>query len=75
MISLQHPVMATLLGHTSAVHAGAYPGVDYVAQAYPFIKSVQVFLIKQEKVGCLVDNEATLALDPNNPYAVQVSGA
>ena len=28
----------------------------------------QVTLIKQEKVPCLTDNEAHLALDPNDPY-------
>jgi len=32
----------------------------------------QVTLIKQEKVACLIDNEATLGLDPKDPYAVQV---
>lgn len=31
----------------------------------------QVTLIKQEKVACLVDNDATLALDPADSYAVQ----
>jgi UDP-sugar pyrophosphorylase len=33
--------------------------------------SLQVVLIKQEKVPCLIDNDAHLALDPNDPYAVQ----
>ena len=31
----------------------------------------QVTLIKQEKVPCLTDNEAHLALDPSDPYQVQ----
>jgi hypothetical protein len=32
----------------------------------------QVHLMKQEKVACLIDNDATLALDPSDTYAVQV---
>uniref|UniRef100_A0A383VCY8 UTP-monosaccharide-1-phosphate uridylyltransferase n=1 Tax=Tetradesmus obliquus TaxID=3088 RepID=A0A383VCY8_TETOB len=31
----------------------------------------QVVLIKQEKVPCLIDNDAHLALDPSDAYAVQ----
>ena len=34
---------------------------------------LQVTLVKQEKVACLTDNEATLGLDPHNHYTVQVS--
>jgi UDP-N-acetylglucosamine pyrophosphorylase len=30
-----------------------------------------VTLVKQEKVACLVDNDATLALDPADSFAVQ----
>jgi hypothetical protein len=30
-----------------------------------------VVLIKQEKVPCLIDNDAHLALDPSDAYAVQ----
>lgn len=33
---------------------------------------LQVSLIKQEKVACLVDSEATLGLDPKDPYTIQV---
>jgi UDP-sugar pyrophosphorylase len=32
---------------------------------------LQVVLIKQEKVPCLIDNDAHLALDPSDAYAVQ----
>ena len=30
----------------------------------------QVTLIKQEKVACLIDNDAHLALEPNDPFQV-----
>jgi UDP-sugar pyrophosphorylase len=30
-----------------------------------------VTLIKQEKVACLTDNEAHIALDPKDPYSIQ----
>uniref|UniRef100_A0A7S3VR13 UTP-monosaccharide-1-phosphate uridylyltransferase n=1 Tax=Dunaliella tertiolecta TaxID=3047 RepID=A0A7S3VR13_DUNTE len=39
--------------------------------SYYGLDKSQVTLIKQEKVACLVDNEATLGLDPKDPYAVQ----
>jgi UDP-sugar pyrophosphorylase len=32
----------------------------------------QIQLLKQEKVACLVDNDAKLALDPSNPFLIQV---
>jgi UDP-sugar pyrophosphorylase len=38
-------------------HFGAAPG--------------QITLMKQEKVACLSDSEARLALDPKDPYAIQ----
>jgi UDP-N-acetylglucosamine pyrophosphorylase len=31
----------------------------------------QVSLIKQEKVACLIDNDATLALEPSDSFALQ----
>ncbi|KAH9573986.1 hypothetical protein CY35_01G030700 [Sphagnum magellanicum] len=31
----------------------------------------QIQLLKQEKVACLVDNDAKLALDPSNPFLIQ----
>ncbi len=31
--------------------------------------------MKQEKVACLIDNDASLALDPHDSYLVQVSRA
>jgi UDP-sugar pyrophosphorylase len=38
---------------------------------YWTLSLAQVVLIKQEKVPCLIDNDAHLALDPSDPYAVQ----
>ncbi|WOL19775.1 UDP-sugar pyrophosphorylase [Canna indica] len=35
------------------------------------MKSTQVTLLKQEKVACLADNDARLALDPNDKYKIQ----
>ncbi|KAI7754514.1 hypothetical protein M8C21_023896 [Ambrosia artemisiifolia] len=35
------------------------------------MKPTQVKLLKQEKVACLADNDARLALDPNNKYRIQ----
>ncbi|MCE3050487.1 hypothetical protein HAX54_047327 [Datura stramonium] len=35
------------------------------------MKPTQVKLLKQEKVACLDDNEARLALDPRNKYRIQ----
>ena len=32
---------------------------------------VQITLIKQEKVACLTDNDAHLALEPSDPYTIQ----
>lgn len=32
---------------------------------------LQVVLIKQEKVPCLTDNDAHLALEPNDPFTLQ----
>lgn len=31
----------------------------------------QVYLLKQEKVACLADNDARIALDPSDPYCIQ----
>lgn len=33
----------------------------------------QITLIKQEKVACLADGDARLALEPKDPFAVQVT--
>ncbi|XP_042429039.1 UDP-sugar pyrophosphorylase-like [Zingiber officinale] len=35
------------------------------------MKSTQVTLLKQEKLACLDDNDARLALDPNDKYKIQ----
>nr|GEU63393.1 UDP-sugar pyrophosphorylase [Tanacetum cinerariifolium] len=35
------------------------------------MKPTQVKLLKQEKVACLADNDARLALDPDNKYRIQ----
>ncbi|CAN7062945.1 hypothetical protein Bca4012_096044 [Brassica carinata] len=39
--------------------------------SYFGMKSTQVQLLKQEKVACLDDNDARLALDSNNKYKIQ----
>lgn len=39
--------------------------------SYFGMKSTQVKLLKQEKVACLEDNDARLALDPQNKYSIQ----
>ncbi|KAL3504295.1 hypothetical protein ACH5RR_034136 [Cinchona calisaya] len=39
--------------------------------AYFGMKPTQVKLLKQEKVACLIDNDAHLALEPNNKYKIQ----
>ncbi|GAB4862109.1 hypothetical protein Ancab_037361 [Ancistrocladus abbreviatus] len=41
------------------------------SNSYFGMKSTQVTLLKQEKVACLEDNDASLALDPNNKYRIQ----
>ncbi|KAJ0704512.1 putative nucleotidyltransferase [Helianthus annuus] len=41
------------------------------AHNYFGMKPTQVKLLKQEKVACLADNDARLALDPNNKYRIQ----
>ncbi|MFS7998931.1 putative nucleotidyltransferase [Helianthus anomalus] len=41
------------------------------AHNYFGMKPTQVKLLKQEKVACLADNDAGLALDPNNKYRIQ----
>ncbi|KAJ0657276.1 putative nucleotidyltransferase [Helianthus annuus] len=41
------------------------------AHSYFGMKPTQVKLLKQEKVACLADNDARLALDPNNKYRIQ----
>ncbi|KAL8193664.1 hypothetical protein R6Q57_026799 [Mikania cordata] len=41
------------------------------SNSYFGMKSTQVKLLKQEKVACLADNDARLALDPNNNYRIQ----
>lgn len=41
------------------------------SNAYFGMKPTQVKLLKQEKVACLIDNDAHLALDPNNKYRIQ----
>ncbi|GAX73526.1 hypothetical protein CEUSTIGMA_g978.t1 [Chlamydomonas eustigma] len=39
--------------------------------SYFGMKAGQITLIKQEKVACLTDNEAHLALDPQDPFLIQ----
>jgi UDP-sugar pyrophosphorylase len=39
--------------------------------SYFGMKPTQVHLLKQEKVACLDDNDARLALDPHNKYSIQ----
>lgn len=41
------------------------------SNAYFGMKPTQVTLLKQEKVACLADNDARLALDPQNKYRIQ----
>ncbi|XP_059631736.1 UDP-sugar pyrophosphorylase-like [Cornus florida] len=41
------------------------------SNAYFGMKSTQVKLLKQEKVACLDDNDARLAMDPHNKYRIQ----
>ncbi|XP_058081516.1 UDP-sugar pyrophosphorylase-like isoform X1 [Magnolia sinica] len=39
--------------------------------SYFGMKSTQVKLLKQEKVACLDDNDARLAIEPQNKYKIQ----
>ncbi|GAB2270417.1 hypothetical protein Dimus_005319 [Dionaea muscipula] len=41
------------------------------SNSYFGMKHSQVTLLKQEKVACLADNDARLAIDPNNKYRIQ----
>uniref|UniRef100_A0A7N0V1U0 UTP-monosaccharide-1-phosphate uridylyltransferase n=1 Tax=Kalanchoe fedtschenkoi TaxID=63787 RepID=A0A7N0V1U0_KALFE len=41
------------------------------SNAYFGMASTQVILLKQEKVACLDDNDARLAVDPKNKYRIQ----
>ncbi|XP_021283972.1 UDP-sugar pyrophosphorylase [Herrania umbratica] len=41
------------------------------SNSYFGMKPTQVKLLKQEKVACLDDNDARLALDPHNKYKIQ----
>ncbi|KAK4273974.1 hypothetical protein QN277_017271 [Acacia crassicarpa] len=41
------------------------------SNSYFGMQSTQVKLLKQEKVACLDDNDARLALDPHNKYKIQ----
>lgn len=41
------------------------------SNAYFGMKSDQVHLLKQEKVACLQDNDARVALDPSDKYKIQ----
>lgn len=41
------------------------------SNAYFGMKPTQVKLLKQEKVACLDDNDARLAIDPHNKYRIQ----
>nr|GEW74623.1 UDP-sugar pyrophosphorylase [Tanacetum cinerariifolium] len=41
------------------------------SNSYFGMKSTQVKLLKQEKVACLADNDARLAVDPKNKYIIQ----
>ena len=40
------------------------------ANAFFGMAADQITLLKQEKVPCLADNDARLALDPNDPFAI-----
>uniref|UniRef100_A0A8I6YBY3 UTP-monosaccharide-1-phosphate uridylyltransferase n=1 Tax=Hordeum vulgare subsp. vulgare TaxID=112509 RepID=A0A8I6YBY3_HORVV len=40
------------------------------SNSYFGMEPSQVKILKQEKVACLVDNDARLALDPNNKYKI-----
>ncbi|KAL8167588.1 hypothetical protein V2J09_009087 [Rumex salicifolius] len=42
-----------------------------VSNFYFGMKPTQVTIVKQEKVACLEDNDARLALDPKNEYRIQ----
>ncbi|GAB4844122.1 hypothetical protein Ancab_037429 [Ancistrocladus abbreviatus] len=41
------------------------------SNSYFGMRPTQITLLKQEKVACLEDNDARLALDPNNRYRIQ----
>ncbi|XP_073021142.1 UDP-sugar pyrophosphorylase-like isoform X2 [Primulina eburnea] len=41
------------------------------SNAYFGMKSTQIRLLKQEKVACLDDNDAKLAMDPQNKFRIQ----
>ncbi|KDP32870.1 hypothetical protein JCGZ_12162 [Jatropha curcas] len=41
------------------------------SNSYFGMKTSQIILLKQEKVACLEDNDARLALDPHNKYRIQ----
>ncbi|KAL8198015.1 hypothetical protein R6Q57_029934 [Mikania cordata] len=41
------------------------------SNSYFGMKPAQVMLLKQEKVACLADNDASLAVDPKNKYRIQ----
>ncbi|KAK9061568.1 hypothetical protein SSX86_018750 [Deinandra increscens subsp. villosa] len=41
------------------------------SNSYFGMKPTQVKLLKQEKVACLADNDARLAIDPDNKYRIQ----
>lgn len=41
------------------------------SNAYFGADKAQITLIKQEKVACLTDNDAHLALEPSDPYTIQ----
>ncbi|GLT84928.1 hypothetical protein SLE2022_031360 [Rubroshorea leprosula] len=46
--------------------------VDHLeSNSYFGMKPTQVKLLKQEKVACLDDNDARLAMDPHNKYRIQ----
>ncbi|XXG40701.1 hypothetical protein AAC387_Pa01g1351 [Persea americana] len=42
-----------------------------VSNSFFGMKPAQVILLKQEKVACLADNDARLAVDPQNKYKIQ----
>jgi UDP-sugar pyrophosphorylase len=41
------------------------------SNSYFGMEPSQVKILKQEKVACLADNDARLALDPNDKYRIQ----
>ncbi|XP_074579912.1 UDP-sugar pyrophosphorylase-like [Curcuma longa] len=80
ILALQEASCRTVQGHCEAeiplvimtsddTHAPTLSLLE--SNSYFGMKSSQVNLLKQEKVACLNDNDARLALDPNDSYKIQ----